>query len=111
MCELAWQIDELTSMRKRLLCLSREVVGLFTPGVNLPLQMSKIRDELKYLIKSSVQIAELQRCKYNYQLLNFILDELMPWHVDVYVFSTLEGISINIKRLTASRNYYLPSFL
>ena len=35
-------------------------------------------------------ISELQRIKYNYQLLNFILDELMPRHVDMYDFSTLE---------------------
>ena len=40
--ELAWQIDELTSMRNRYLSLSRELHSLFTPGVNLPLQMTKI---------------------------------------------------------------------
>ena len=25
-------------------------------------------------------LSSLQRSKYNYTLLNFILDELMPWH-------------------------------
>ena len=35
-------------------------------------------------------LSELQRCKFNYQFLNFLLDELMPWHNDIYDFSTLE---------------------
>lgn len=35
-------------------------------------------------------LSELQRCRYNYQLLNFILDELMPWHKESYDFSLLE---------------------
>jgi len=35
-------------------------------------------------------LTQLQRCRYNYQMLNYLLDELMPWHEDVYDFSTLE---------------------
>ena len=35
-------------------------------------------------------LTELQRCCYNYQMLNFLLDDLMPWHQQVYDFSTLE---------------------
>ena len=33
---------------------------------------------------------ELQRSKFNYQFLNMILDELMPWHKELYDFSSLE---------------------
>ena len=37
-------------------------------------------------------LTELQRCRFNYGLLNLVLDELMPWHRDVYDFSCLEVI-------------------
>ena len=35
-------------------------------------------------------ISELKRCKFNYEFLNFILDELMPWHNWMYDFGRLE---------------------
>lgn len=35
-------------------------------------------------------LSQLERCKYNYELLNMIIDELMPWHEDHYDFSLLE---------------------
>lgn len=35
-------------------------------------------------------LSELQRCRYNYKFLNYILDELMPWHRVNYDFSLLE---------------------
>ena len=35
-------------------------------------------------------LTQLQRCRYNYELLSLILDELIPWHRDSYDFSTLE---------------------
>ena len=35
-------------------------------------------------------ISELDRCRYNYKMLNFMLDELMPWHKQSYDFSLLE---------------------
>ena len=37
-------------------------------------------------------LTELQRCKFNYQLLNLLLDDLMPWHSKpgLYDFSLLE---------------------
>ena len=35
-------------------------------------------------------LSELQRCKFDYQFLNMILDELMPWHSQTYDFSKLE---------------------
>ena len=35
-------------------------------------------------------LPSLQRSRFNYQLLNLMLDELMPWHREVYDFSQLE---------------------
>ena len=35
-------------------------------------------------------LSELERSRFNYEFLNFILDELMPWHTKNYDFSTLE---------------------
>ena len=35
-------------------------------------------------------LSQLERCHFNYNMLNFILDELMPWHATIYDFSTLE---------------------
>ena len=35
-------------------------------------------------------ISQLQRCKKNYKMLNFLLEELMPWATDSYDFSYLE---------------------
>ncbi len=35
-------------------------------------------------------LSELQRSRYNYKMLNFLLDDLMPWHHEIYDFSTLE---------------------
>ena len=42
-------------------------------------------------------LSQLQRCRYNYNMLNYILDEWMPWHKDCYDFST-----IDINRYTIS---------
>ena len=35
-------------------------------------------------------LKELTRCKYNYQFLNLVLNELMPWFSETYDFSLLE---------------------
>lgn len=35
-------------------------------------------------------LTQLQRCRNNYKLFNYILDELMPWHEKEYDFSLLE---------------------
>ena len=35
-------------------------------------------------------LSELQRCKFNYEFLNLCLDELMPWHREVYDISLLQ---------------------
>ena len=35
-------------------------------------------------------LSELGRSRYNYGLLNYLLDDLMPWHDDMYDFSLME---------------------
>ena len=35
-------------------------------------------------------LKELQRCKFNHQFLNLILEDLMPWYKQTYDFSLLE---------------------
>lgn len=35
-------------------------------------------------------LSSLQRCKFNYELLQLMLDDLMPWHTQYYDFSLLE---------------------
>ena len=35
-------------------------------------------------------LSQLQRCKQNYRMLNYILDEWIPWHRDNYDLSTLD---------------------
>lgn len=35
-------------------------------------------------------LSELKRSQYNYDMLNFLLDELIPWHVKCYDLSALE---------------------
>ncbi|KAK3739432.1 hypothetical protein QZH41_015586 [Actinostola sp. cb2023] len=35
-------------------------------------------------------LTQLQRCKYNYQMLNYLLDEWLPWHRQTYDFSTID---------------------
>lgn len=35
-------------------------------------------------------LSQLERCRYNYQMLNAILDEWMPWHINNYDLSTID---------------------
>ena len=35
-------------------------------------------------------LSELQRCRKNYEMLNMILEEWMPWYKDTYDFSTID---------------------
>ncbi|XP_062604104.1 uncharacterized protein LOC134265903 [Saccostrea cucullata] len=35
-------------------------------------------------------ISQLDRCKANHEMLNYLLDQLMPWHKERYDFSTLD---------------------
>lgn len=41
-------------------------------------------------------LSQLQRCKYNYEMLNFVLDEWMPWHTDNYDFTTIDINRYNV---------------
>ena len=47
-------------------------------------------------------LSSLERCKFNYQLLNLILDELMPWYIEQYDFSLLE-----VNRYVYTNLYFL----
>jgi len=35
-------------------------------------------------------LGQLARCHKNYRMLNYILDEWMPWHTNNYDFSTID---------------------
>lgn len=35
-------------------------------------------------------LSQMQRCRYNYEMLNFILDEWMPWHSETYDFASID---------------------
>jgi hypothetical protein len=35
-------------------------------------------------------IPQLQRCKANHKLLNYIVDDFMPWHKDYYEFTYID---------------------
>ena len=35
-------------------------------------------------------LSQLQRCRFNYEMLNFILAEWMPWYKETYDFSTID---------------------
>ena len=36
------------------------------------------------------RLSSIQRCQFNYEMLQFILDDLMPWHREQFDFSLLE---------------------
>ena len=70
---------------------------LFSPSLALFMEKNKYDFEANYIKilwnwrRSCDErgLTELQRCRYNYELLNYVLDELIPWH-NRYDFSTLE---------------------
>ena len=35
-------------------------------------------------------LSQLQRSKYNYEMLNYVLDDWMPWHHENYDFPTID---------------------
>lgn len=35
-------------------------------------------------------LTQIQRCQFNYEMLNYILDDWMPWHTNCYDFSTID---------------------
>ena len=84
----------LTGQRKQSV---RDAEILFSDGVE-SFMRKKGYDYAKYIgtIKNWRRacdergLSSLQRCKFNYQMLELILDELMPWHSKLYDFSLLE---------------------
>ena len=52
-------------------------------------------------------LSSLQRCKYNYQFLQMILADLMPWYNDTYDFGLLEmNRYICVVKLFQIHSYY-----
>ena len=35
-------------------------------------------------------LSQLKRAQYNYEMLNYVLDDWMPWHRENYDFSTID---------------------
>lgn len=85
----------LTGQRKQSV---RDAEILFSEGVQKFMRKKGYDYEAKYIstIKNWRRacdergLSSLQRCKFNYQMLQLILDELMPWHSKYYDFSLLE---------------------
>lgn len=71
---------------------------LFGAGVLSFMQKKNYKFETKYVeivlnwrrAGDERGLSELQRSRYNYSMINFILDELLPWHNDNYDLSSLE---------------------
>lgn len=71
---------------------------LFSEGVQQFMEKKNYAYEAKFIrvIKNWRRasdergLSSLQRCKFNYEMLQLILDELMPWHSKHYDFSLLE---------------------
>ena len=85
----------LTGKRKQSI---RDVEILFSIGVQQFMEHKGYAYEAKFIetIRNWRRacdergLTQLQRCHYNYNMLNYILDDLMPWHVTNYDFSLLE---------------------
>ena len=45
-------------------------------------------------------LSQLERCRYNYELLNPVLTEMVPWFEENYDFSTLEVTRYMYARIT-----------
>ena len=71
---------------------------LFSPGVAEFMKKKGYSYEYKYVEAilnwrracDEQGLSELERCRFNYGLLNLILDKLIPWHKDTYDLSLLE---------------------
>ena len=78
---------------------------LFSEGVQEFIDSHNYENEAKYVraIRNWRRacdehgLSSLQRCKYNYELLQLILNELMPWHKENYDFILLEVNRYNTK--------------
>ena len=73
----------------------RDVENLFSIGVENFMERKGYTYEAKYIrtIRNWRRscdergLSQLQRSRFNYQLLEMVLDELMPWHKTQYDFS------------------------
>jgi len=71
---------------------------LFDPKLALFMEKRGYNFEAKYIrtvwnwrrASDERGLSSLQRCRYNYEMLNYILEDLMPWYNNSYDFSTLE---------------------
>jgi len=85
----------LTGQRKQSI---RDVEVLFSEDVERFMMRKNYKFEAEYirairhwrLACDERGLTEIQRCRYNYELLSLILSELMPWYKDIYDFSTIE---------------------
>lgn len=70
---------------------------LFSPELKAFMQNKKYTLEAEYITAvgnwrdacDKRGLSELQRCRYNYSLLNYIVEDIMPWH-GKYDFSHIE---------------------
>ena len=52
--------------------------------------MDMEKENLSELLLDGRGLSELERCRKNYEMLNMILDEWMPWHKTAPNFSTID---------------------
>ena len=85
----------LTGQRKQSI---RDVEILFSKNVEKFMETKGYTFEAKYirtirkwrLACDKRGLRQLERCRYSYEFLSMMLDELMPWHKTEYDFSLLE---------------------
>ena len=76
----------------------RDAERLFSRGVLDFMKWKKYKFEEKFVqtvlnwrrASDERGLSELKRSHFNYDMLNFLLDDLIPWHNQNYDFSTLE---------------------
>ncbi len=89
----------------------RDVETLFSDKVEQFMEDKGYTSEAKYI--KAVRhwrlachmrgLSQLERCRYNYELLNLILSDLMPWYETNYDFSTLE-VARSLRTLHSGKN-------
>lgn len=85
----------MTGQRKQSI---RDVEVLLSEDVEKFMGSKKYMYEAKYvravrhwrLASDQRGLSQLERCRYNYELLNLVVTEMMPWFEENYNFSTLE---------------------
>ena len=85
----------LTGRRKQSI---RDVENLFSSSVADFMDRNKYEYEAQFVnvvrnwrrASDERGLTQLQRCRFNYELLNMLLDELMPWHTTHYDLSLME---------------------